>query len=106
MAGPGAGTQVPAGEPQPVVRLGGNYIEVANDLFMHVIALADIRYSTTENQDFERRVRDRAQSRNPEGTAAQATESDENWILLRFGAEFRYQKNLFMHIEFEERKLI
>jgi len=95
-----------AGEPQPVTRLGGGYIEVANDLFMHIIALADIRYSTTENQDFERRVRDRASSRNPTSTSAQATEADENWILLRFGAEFRYQKNLVMHMQFEERKLI
>ena len=28
---------------QPVVRLG-NFIEVGNDLFMHIIATADIRY--------------------------------------------------------------
>src|SRR5262245_56044382 len=48
---------VAAVEPQPVVRLGGGYIEVANDLWMHVIATADIRYSTVENRDFERRVR-------------------------------------------------
>ncbi|HSX77370.1 MAG TPA: hypothetical protein VLQ80_02180, partial [Candidatus Saccharimonadia bacterium] len=50
---------VAAGEPQPVVRLG-NFIEVGNDLFMHILATADIRYSAVENQDFERRVRDRA----------------------------------------------
>src|SRR2546428_11105145 len=94
-----------AGEPQPVVRLG-NFIEVGNDVWMHILATTDIRYSTTENQDFERRVRDRASSRNPESTAAQATESDENWILLRFGGTFRYQKSLTMHMEFEERKLL
>jgi hypothetical protein len=94
-----------AAEPQPVVRLG-NFIEVGNDVWMHILATADIRYSATENQDFERRVRDRASSRNPESTAAQATESDENWILLRFGGDFRYQKSLFLHMEFEERKLI
>src|SRR5262245_64228 len=90
-----------AAEPQPVVRLCGGFIEVANDLWMHVLATADIRYGTTENQDFERRVRDRASSRNPESTAAQGTESDGNWILLRFGAEFRYQKSLAMHMQFE-----
>jgi len=94
-----------AGEPQPVVRLG-NFIEVGNDLWMHVLATADIRYSTVENTDFERRVRDRASSRNPESTAAQVSESDENWIILRFGVEFRYQKNLFVHMQFEERKLL
>src|SRR5882672_6551303 len=44
---------VAAGEPQPVVRLG-DFIEVGNDLWMHILATADIRYSTVENQDFER----------------------------------------------------
>src|SRR5262245_30305290 len=92
-------------EPQPVVRLG-NFIEVGNDLWMHLLATADIRYSTTEDQDFESRVRDRAASRNPESTSAQATESDGNWILLRFGADFRYQKSLEMRMLFEERKFI
>jgi hypothetical protein len=94
-----------APEPQPVVRLG-NFIEVGNDVWMHILATADIRYSSVENQDFERRVRDRAHSRNPESTAAQAQESDGNWILLRFGGDWRYQKNLSMHMEFEERKFI
>src|SRR5262245_21262526 len=93
------------GEPQPVVRLG-NFIEVGNDVWMHILATADVRYSTVENTDFERRVRDRASSRNPESTAAQISESDENWVLMRFGAEFRYQKSLFMHMQFEERKLL
>ena len=44
-----------APEPQPVVRLG-NFIEVGNDVWMHVLATTDIRYSTVENRDFERRV--------------------------------------------------
>src|SRR5262245_18287235 len=90
---------------QPVVRLG-NFVEVGNDLWMHIIATADIRYSSVQNQDFETNVRDRASSRNPESTAAQVAESDENWILLYFGAEFRYQKSLSMYMRFEERKLI
>src|SRR5262245_33632732 len=90
---------------QPVVRLG-NFVEVGNDLWMHIIATADIRYSSVQNQDFETNVRDRASSRNPESTAAQVAESDENWILLYFGGEFRYQKSLSMFMEFEERKLI
>ena len=39
---------------QPVVRLG-NFIEVGNDLFMHIIASADIRYKIAQNLDFEGR---------------------------------------------------
>ena len=97
--------EAPAAEPQPVVRLG-NFIEVGNDVWMHILATADIRYSVTENQDFERRVRDRAVSRVPDSTASQATEGDGNWILLRFGGEFRYQKSLVLHMQFEERKFI
>jgi len=37
--------------PQPMVRLG-NFIEVGNDVFMHIIAAADIRYLTVTNRDF------------------------------------------------------
>ena len=44
--------------PQPVVRLG-NWIEVGNDVFMHIIGAADIRYRTVHNYDFDNRVRDR-----------------------------------------------
>ena len=43
--------------PQPVVRLG-NYIEVGNDLFMHIIATMDARYKTSHNADFENDIRD------------------------------------------------
>src|SRR5262245_51679936 len=81
-------------EPQPGVRVG-NFIEVGNALVMHILATADIRYSTVENRDFERRVRDRAANRNPEATNAQASESDGNWILLRFGGDFRTRKASF-----------
>src|SRR2546428_13885434 len=84
-----------AAEPQPVVRLG-NFIEVGNDVWMHILATADIRYSTVENQDFERRVRDPASSRNPESTAAQFAGIDENLIALRFGVVFRYLKYHFL----------
>ena len=47
---------------QPVVRLG-NFTEVANDLFMHIIATSDIRYGTNENMDFDKRIRDQAFTR-------------------------------------------
>ena len=53
---------VPSGTPQPAVRLG-NFIEVGNDVFMHIIATGDFRYNSTRNFDFEEKVRDRTGSR-------------------------------------------
>jgi hypothetical protein len=35
-------------------RRRGNFIEVGNDVFMHIIATSDFRYNTTENFDFPR----------------------------------------------------
>src|SRR5262245_3265727 len=75
--------------PQPVVRLG-NFIEVGNDVWMHILATGDFRYQTTHNFDFESRVRDRVGSRVPNSTANQTGESDQAWVLLRFGGDFRY----------------
>lgn len=86
--------------PQPVVRLG-NFIEVGTDLFMHIIATADIRYRTTHNLDFEDNVRDRALSRNPTSTAVHEADGDLLYAELRFGADFRYQKSLTFHLLFE-----
>src|SRR5437899_6244401 len=43
--------QVPSGTPQPAVRFG-NFIEVGNDVLMHIIATGDFRYQTTTNFDF------------------------------------------------------
>src|SRR5437870_8853534 len=59
--------QVPSGTPQPAMRFG-NFIEIGNDVLMHIIATADFRYNTTTNWDFERKVRDRVASRNPMST--------------------------------------
>ena len=59
--------------PQPVLRLG-NFIEVGNDLFMHIIASADIRYKTAQNLDFEGRIRDQTASRSPTSTVQHETE--------------------------------
>lgn len=75
--------------PQPVIRTG-NFIEVANDLFMHIIATADIRYKTAHNLDFESAVRDRGTSRNPSSTAQHDNEGDLMFAELRFGVDFRY----------------
>src|SRR5215216_5178473 len=59
--------QVPTGTPQPALRFG-NFIEIGNDVLMHIIATNDFRYNTTTNWDFERKVRDRVASRNPAST--------------------------------------
>src|SRR5437016_9250046 len=85
--------QLPSGTPQPAVRFG-NFIEIGNDVLMHIIATGDFRYNTTTNFDFERKVRDRTATRNPQSTVVQNGESDIFWMLSRFGVDFRYQKNL------------
>src|SRR6516162_965913 len=81
--------QVPSGAAQPAVRFG-NFIEIGNDVLMHIIATTDFRYNTTTNFDFESKVRDRVASRNPESTIEQGEESDVFWLLARFGVDFRY----------------
>jgi hypothetical protein len=90
--------------PQPVVRLG-NFIEVANDVFMHIIGTADIRYKTVENYDFENRVRDRVNDRSPSATTTQEADSDVMYAQLRLGLEARYQKNLTLYLLFEHRQI-
>src|SRR5215831_9991621 len=94
--------QVPAGTPVPAMRFG-NFIEIGNDILMHIIATNDFRYNTTENWDFERKVRDRVSSRNPVSTIEQGGESDEFWLLSRLGVDFRYQKSTEVQILLEQR---
>jgi hypothetical protein len=91
-------------EPQPVVRLG-NFTEVANDVFMHIIAATESHYVTVQNRDFEEHVRDRPNSRFPNTTVAQATDADALWFQNRLGVEFRYQKNLEVYLLFQHRWL-
>jgi len=94
--------QVPSGAAQPAVRFG-NFIEVGNDVLMHIIATTQFAYNTTTNFDFESKVRDRVGFRNPESTVEQGGESDLFWMLTRFGVDFRYQKNLELQIVMEQR---
>src|SRR5919204_3416878 len=94
--------QVPSGTPQPALRFG-NFIEIGNDVLMHIIATNDFRYNTTTNWDFERKVRDRVASRNPMSTIEQSGESDTFWLLSRFGVDFRYQKSTEVQIVLEQR---
>src|SRR5712691_10151565 len=94
--------QVPSGAGQPAVRFG-NFIEVGNDVLMHIIATNQFVYNTTTNFDFERKVRDRVASRNPQSTIEQGGESDEFWMLSRFGVDFRYQKSTEVQLVLEQR---
>src|ERR687888_1824855 len=94
--------QVPSGAAVPAVRFG-NFIEVGNDVLMHIIATTDFRYNTTTNWDFESKVRDRVASRNPMSTIEQSGESDVFWLLSRFGVDFRYQKSTEVQIVLEQR---
>jgi hypothetical protein len=89
---------------QPVVRLG-NFLEVGNDVFMHIIATADIRYLTVQNRDFEQNVRDLAAAREPNDATTRESEGDITQAELRFGAEFRYQKNLTLYVLFEQQNI-
>ena len=91
--------------PQPVTRLG-NYFEVGNEVFMHLIATSNIYYTTVHNRDFEGRVRDRTLSRFPDDTASQLSESDAAWFQNRLGVEFKYQKNLEFYLLFEHRQFV
>ena len=94
--------QVPGGAAQPAIRLG-NFIEIGNDIFMHIIATNDFRYQTTTNFDFDSNVRDRVSSRNEQSTIEQSGESDVFWLLSRLGADFRYQKSTEVQIVMEQR---
>lgn len=90
--------------PQPVTRLG-NWLEVGNDVFMHIIGTADIRYRAVHNYDFESRIRDRVVGRDPDNSASQEGDSDLSYAELRFGMEARYQKSLMMQVLFEHQQV-
>src|SRR3989475_4369597 len=91
--------------PEPMVRLG-NFIEVGNDVFMKIMASADIRYHTSENYDFDSKVRDRTNSRFPGDTVAMNAESDLMFAQLRLGVEAKYQKNLTLYLLFQHEQIM
>mgnify|MGYP003694344045 CR=1 FL=1 len=73
-----------------MVRLG-NFIEVGNDVFMHIMAAADIRYKTVENFDFESRMSATGRtSRSPTATqSARRRQATLSFAELRLGVEFQ-----------------
>jgi hypothetical protein len=87
-------------KPEPVIRIG-DFVEIGNEVFMNIIASGDFRYNTAHNLDFEDRIRDRANSRDPFSTSNQDQESEVFYVEARLGADFRYQKSLKFQILFE-----
>ena len=55
--------------------------------------------------DFEKRIRDQTTSRSPTSTAQHETEGDLFYAEVRFGADFRYQKNLTFQLLFENQSV-
>ncbi|MGE3536143.1 MAG: hypothetical protein AB7N91_01755 [Candidatus Tectimicrobiota bacterium] len=98
LGGPPAVAQQSA---QPVVRMG-NWIEVGNELFMHIIGSIDANYRTTQNYDFESRVRDRVNSRTVTSSTNHEGSADIHYAEVRLGADFRYQKSLLAQVLFEQ----
>src|SRR5262245_2521000 len=93
--------QVPSGTPQPTMRFG-NFIEVGNDVLMHIIASNEFVYNTTENFDFERKVRERAPSRTSQETSNNRGGTDTFWMQSRFGVDFRYQKSTELQLVMQQ----
>ena len=86
--------------PQPVVRMG-DWLEIGDEAFMNIIGNIDIRYNTTHNSDFEDNIRDRTATRNPSSSGLFLGPGDFMESEIRFGADFRYKKNLRTRILFE-----
>jgi hypothetical protein len=87
-------------KPEPVIRLG-EWIEIGNEVFMNIIASGDMRYNTSYEMDFEDRIQDRSNNRDPFDTAMHDQEGDHFYVEARWGADFRYQKSLRFQILFE-----
>src|SRR5438132_4615021 len=73
---------------------------------MRIMERTDMHNNTGGNRDLENHVRDRTNSRFPDDTAAQLTDSDAAWFQNRLGVEARYQKNLEFYLLFEHRQFV
>jgi hypothetical protein len=72
----------------------GDWVEVANDVFMNFIVSQRTRFRTTDNLDFDGDVQDTTFSRNPVSSALRFGACDCFFSEIRFGVDFRYKKNL------------
>jgi hypothetical protein len=87
-------------KPEPVIRIG-DWVEIGNEAFMNIIAGGDMRYNTAHNMDFEDKVRDRTPDRDPFSTVNINQQTDAFFVQARWGADFRYQKNLLFQVLFQ-----
>jgi hypothetical protein len=78
--------------PQPVVRMG-DWVEIGNEAFMNIIGTIDTRFETVHNQDFENDIRDVSPSGNTSANTSKRNDASF-YTEIRFGSDFRYQKNL------------
>jgi hypothetical protein len=86
--------------PSQVARLG-DWVEIANDVFMNIIATTDWRWQFNENTDFEKNIRDRVPSRQTVSTVPHNGTGDLLFEESRIGVDMRYRKNLTMRVLFE-----
>jgi hypothetical protein len=86
--------------PTQVTRLG-DWVEIANDVFMNIIATTDWRLQFNENTDFEKKIRDRNPNRQTLSTVNHNGTGDMLFEESRIGVDMRYRKNLTMQILFE-----
>jgi len=91
--------------PEPVIRIG-DWVEIAPEAFMNIIATGDLRLFTSKNYDFEDKIQDRAASRDPYSTLLQNQEFDGFRYLADFGADFRWGKNLRFQIIFRHEAIV
>ncbi len=96
--------------PTPVVRMG-DWVEIGDDAWMNIIGNIDLRYNFNHNQDFEDDVRDVVSTRSDPTTGVSPTSgtsadhSDNLEVEIRWGADFRYKKNLHSRIIFETQSI-
>ncbi|GIX47629.1 MAG: hypothetical protein KatS3mg131_1840 [Candidatus Tectimicrobiota bacterium] len=86
--------------PEPVTRLG-DWVEVGPEVFMNIIQTNTIRYKTTHNYDFEDDLRDTVFLADNTQSLLHFGPGDFFWAEVRFGVDFRYQKNLTARVLLE-----
>ena len=96
-----AGVAAAQSTPEPVVRMG-DWIEIGDDAWMNIIGANTMRYRWTDNLDFDSDVQDKPGTTNLSSGSCLESECDIFQIETRFGADFRYKKDLTMRVLFEQ----
>ncbi len=85
--------------PVPVTRLG-DYLEIADDVWVNFLFTTEFNYVTNHNQDFEGDIRDRSATRSNASSLVQSGECDCLYTASQIGAHIRYKRNLRVHVRF------